>query len=60
MKDECTLLSEAVVVGFLLTIIFAFLKLAITNPLVCAFLAGALFHIICEYTGVNEWYVKNY
>jgi hypothetical protein len=25
-----------------------------------AFLAGLLFHIACEYTGVNEWYVKNY
>lgn len=25
-----------------------------------AFLAGLLFHVSCEYSGVNEWYVKNY
>lgn len=24
------------------------------------FLAGAMFHLACEYTGINEWYVKNY
>jgi hypothetical protein len=23
-------------------------------------LSGMLFHIICEYTGVNKWYVDNY
>lgn len=22
--------------------------------------AGALFHVACEYTGVNVWYVKDY
>lgn len=24
------------------------------------FLAGALFHIACEYTGVNGWFARNY
>jgi hypothetical protein len=24
------------------------------------FLSGVLFHLVCEYTGINEWYVKNY
>lgn len=24
------------------------------------FLSSALFHIICEYTGINVWYSKNY
>lgn len=24
------------------------------------FIAGFLFHIICEYTGVNVWYAKEY
>jgi len=24
------------------------------------FIVGALFHLLCEYTGVNVWYAKNY
>jgi hypothetical protein len=24
------------------------------------FLSGVLFHILCEYTGINVWYVKKY
>lgn len=24
------------------------------------FLAGFLFHIFCQYTGINKWYVDNY
>lgn len=24
------------------------------------FLSGAVFHLGCEYTGVNRWYVQNY
>ena len=29
-----------------------------TAPLVGCFLIGFLFHIIAEYTNVNEWYVR--
>ena len=24
------------------------------------FISGALFHFICEFTGVNQWYVNQY
>lgn len=24
------------------------------------FFTGALYHLICEYTGLNHWYVKQY
>ena len=27
---------------------------------ITVFLAGALFHLICQYTGVNEWYARKY
>jgi hypothetical protein len=27
---------------------------------VCLLLSGMLFHIGCEYTGLNEYYAKNY
>ena len=28
--------------------------------LLATFFAGASFHLLCEYTGVNVWYVKQY
>ncbi len=27
---------------------------------VCLLLSGMIFHIGCEYTGLNKWYVDNY
>jgi len=50
---------EAFVVGILLAILYFFLS-RLAPPLVAVFLSGALFHLICEYTGVNAWYAKNY
>jgi hypothetical protein len=52
-----------------------FTKLIVTKPTlpeICAtwnenyimeinlFIAGFLFHMICQYSGINEWYVKQY
>ena len=50
---------EAFVVGILLAILYFFLS-RLAPPLVAVFLSGALFHLICEYTGVNAWYARNY
>ena len=50
---------EAFVVGILLAILYFFLS-RLAPPLVAVFLSGALFHLICEYTGVYAWYAKNY
>ena len=50
---------EAVVVGLIL----ALMMWAVTwssDVAVWAFVCGAVFHLGCEVTGVNEWYVKNY
>lgn len=59
MKSPKTLAVEAFVVGLLLAILFFIVsKFAPTVPAV--FISGALFHVICEYTGVNAWYARTY
>jgi hypothetical protein len=50
---------EAFVVGIALVFLYSFLA-RLAPPLVAVFLSGALFHLICEYTGVNAWYARNY
>ena len=64
-------LVEASIVGILLVVLFL-LTLVLLNliPLLkknhnihmmlSVFISGMLFHIICEYSGVNAWYSKDY
>lgn len=64
------LLTEALAVGLTFVIIFLIVHAAAmavykskamsshTLLAVQAALAAALFHIVCEYTGINEWYCK--
>ena len=73
-KPAYTVLLEAVFVGILLIVIYRIVdKLFpivanatsihpayIQNKNVTLFLAGAIFHILCEITGINIWYVNNY
>lgn len=56
---------EASVVGVFLILLVYIVKqfenyLPIKSEIVTLFLAGFLFHIIFEYTGVNAWYSKQY
>lgn len=62
---------EGIVVGQLLVWIFNLTKYIIIPNLIplfdlrgsnipILFISGFLFHIICEFTGVNIWYVRNY
>lgn len=62
---------EAPIVGFFLVLIFSlifillnlipyFKQMHMLNMLLSTFLSGALFHIICEYIGLNTWYSKKY
>ncbi len=63
-------LIEGSIVGLLLVILFSLLSFLLRNNnliknkniqlYLSLFISGALFHILCEYTGVNVWYVKNY
>lgn len=59
MKTPRTLALEAFVVGILLTILY-FILSRMAPPLVAVFISGALFHVVCEYTGVNAWYARTY
>ncbi len=66
LKPISTVIIEAVVVGALL-IAFVFgvqmivLRTSYKIPFAAViFISGALFHIVCEYTGVNMWYSKKY
>lgn len=64
-------LIEAPIIGILLVILFSITIIILQlipllkknhnlNMFLSVFISGALFHIICEYTGLNVWYSKNY
>jgi len=62
-KTLVSIFIEASIVGiflFLLSFILFIITQKKINQYVIIGIAGALFHIICEYTGVNVWYSKNY
>lgn len=60
MKPVVTLMFEALIVGILLVAIFILSSKLTKNTLYAVFASGAVFHILCEVTGVNAWYAKNY
>lgn len=61
-KDYTTVLIEAFIVGGLLVVLFNFIKIIIPDysQTTQLFITGAAFHILCEISGLNLWYVKNY
>jgi hypothetical protein len=59
MKSLSVLALEALIVGFLLAVIFVIVRRFLA-PVPAVFVSGALFHIICEFTGVNAWYARTY
>ena len=64
MKTVSHVLLEAFCIGIILAlmiylIMFFVPKTHILITLV-AFACGAAFHIICQVTGLNDWYVRNY
>lgn len=62
MKHFTVVLQEAFVVGMLL-VVFYWASDRLFNQQqqwVKLVIAGALFHVVCEYTGVNKWYAINY
>lgn len=60
MKPIGMLLVEAVIVAVLLVLVFIFVSKFTKNTLYAVAASGALFHILCEFSGINEWYAKNY
>lgn len=53
-------LLEALIVGILLVLLFLLVSRFVTCPFRAVFISGALFHILCEVTGVNAWYARMY
>lgn len=63
---ELKFITEIVVVGFLVACIGSFVffmgktKTKIDRKfLFKLFLTGAIIHILCEFTGINNWYLQN-
>jgi len=62
-KSIKQIIIEAIIVGILFIIIYNIINKLFFNKLdkmLLIFISAALFHIICEITGVNIWYVNNY
>lgn len=68
-KSILQVILEGIAVGQLLFPVYLFTKyillpntlpFEITNIYVILFITGLLFHILCEITGINLLYVKNY
>ena len=61
-KDILRILFEALIVGLLLILVYNPINYILKdydNNLIL-FISGSIFHIICEYTGINLWYVEDY
>lgn len=59
MKSLPVLALEALIVGILLALIFIVLSRYMA-PVPAVFASGAVFHLACEFTGVNAWYARHY
>jgi len=59
MKPVTTVLIEALIVGLLLAALYALVSMH-TKPMTAVFISGAVFHLVCEVTGVNKWYAQTY
>jgi hypothetical protein len=62
MKKFSTILTEAIFVGVLLIVLYSLFEYITesSNKYINLLVVGALFHIICEYTGLNVWYALEY
>jgi hypothetical protein len=64
MKSVNAVLIEAAVVGVCLIAIVKIVRIVTEkwslSEMLILFISGFVFHIICEYTGVNKWYAVEY
>jgi hypothetical protein len=64
MKTMFVVLLEAFCIGVIIAVMTYLSMLFIPKKMIwiviVAFICGASFHILCQITGLNDWYVKNY
>jgi hypothetical protein len=65
MKTVKIVLIEAICIGIILSIMLSLFILILPDinliwVAFAAFVCGAAFHVLCQVTGINDWYVKNY
>lgn len=70
MKKVSTVLIEASVVGVVLAVLVKIVKDYVLpyipdvsgykNSIELFIITGIIFHVICEYSGVNIWYAREY
>jgi hypothetical protein len=64
MKTIFRVLVEAICIGAVLALMIYLIMMFVPKTriliAVTAFVCGALFHIVCQLTGVNDWYVRTY
>jgi hypothetical protein len=65
MKTFLVVFIEALCIGVILSIMMCLSMIIVPKNrmiwiAIAAFACGASFHILCQVTGLNDWYVKNY
>jgi len=65
MKTFGKVLIEAFCIGVILAIMMYLSLIVAPNKewfsiALASFICGAGFHLICQYTGINDWYVRTY
>ena len=59
MSYSTQLATEAVAVGGLLVPMYLLTEHFIKNKMASLFVSGVAFHLICEVTGLNKWYLTH-
>ena len=60
MKSLALLALEALIVGVILILVFMFVRRFTGGTVSAVFVSGAVFHLMCEATGLNAWYARTY
>jgi len=66
LKTFSTVITESIIVGIGLIVLYYLIDYSLQflnykfPQYIVLFVSGFIFHILCEYTGINLWYSKEY